>query len=176
MITRAELTEIGTITKTHGINGELNAVIPADVDLESLSCVVMEIDGIFVPFFISGLRTKGADGYLLKLDDVTTEADAADFRGKTVYALSREIDNSDDGDDDGGLYADDLIGYSVISTDGRLQGEITDLDTSTENVLFVIRDAAGKTCLVPVVDEFIDDIDSDSHKVTLDLPDGLIDL
>ena len=175
MITRSELSEIGSITKTHGINGELNAIIPADVDVESLSCVILEIDGIFVPFFITGLRPKGSEGYLVRLDGVTTEEEAAEFRGKSIYALSREIE-SDEDESDGGLYADDLIGYKVITTDGLLQGEIIDLDTATENVLFIIEEGGGKTCLVPVVDEFISDIDSENKIITLELPKGLLDL
>ncbi|MDE6802557.1 MAG: 16S rRNA processing protein RimM, partial [Muribaculaceae bacterium] len=105
MITRTELTEIGSITKTHGINGELNVIIPVDVDLESLSCAVIDIDGIFVPFFMTGVRQKGADGYLIKLDGVTTEEEAVEFRGKTLYALSREVESEEGGDADNGLYA-----------------------------------------------------------------------
>ncbi len=175
MITRAELSEIGSITKTHGINGELNALIPVDIDFESLSCIVLDIDGIFVPFFITGLRQKGLDGYLIRLDGVTTEEEAAEFRGKTIYALSREIESEED-ESDGGLYADDLIGYKVVTSDRLLQGEIIDLDTSTENVLFIIEDAGGKTCLVPVVDEFISDINSENKIITLELPKGLLDL
>ncbi|MBD5214469.1 MAG: 16S rRNA processing protein RimM [Bacteroidales bacterium] len=175
MITRTELTEIGSITKTHGINGELNVIIPVDVDLESLSCAVIDIDGIFVPFFMTGVRQKGADGYLIKLDGVTTEEEAVEFRGKTLYALSREVESEEGGDADNGLYADDLIGYKACSLDGLLQGEIIDLDTSTENILFIIERPEGNTCLVPVVDEFISDIDSDNKIVTFDLPDGLID-
>lgn len=175
MIERSELTQIGTITKPHGINGELNALVPYDIELDSISCLVFDVDGIFVPFYISGLRRKGTDGYLLRLDDVTSEEAAAEFRGKTIFALTRETPTPDSDDEDG-LYADDLVGFKAVSEDNLLNGEIIDLDTSTENILFVIKSDTGKTCLIPVVDEFITEIDAENKIVTLDLPDGLLDL
>lgn len=174
MIKRSELTEIGTALKTHGINGELNVVIPVDVDLDDLSCLIIDMDGIFVPFFIENARQRGADGYIVKFEGITSDLEGAEFRGKTIYALSREVVDGEISDD--GLYADDLIGYRVTSTDALLKGEIEDIDASTANVLFVVRTDDGKTCLVPVAEEFIDNIDSEKSEVTFNIPEGLLDL
>ncbi len=52
MIAAESLTEIGHFVKPHGINGELSAVIDRDIDIDSLRCIVVSIDGIFIPFFL----------------------------------------------------------------------------------------------------------------------------
>ena len=49
MITRAEITEIGTFNKPHGIQGEISASFLCDFDeIELLSCIIVDEDGIFV--------------------------------------------------------------------------------------------------------------------------------
>ena len=53
--------------------------------------------------------------------------------------------------------------------------EITGLDSSTANCLFIIDGTDGREILVPVAPEMIADIDTTRHKIIFDLPDGLID-
>ena len=54
-------------------------------------------------------------------------------------------------------------------------GEVTDVDTSTINTLFVV-DYQGEELLVPAQEEFIIDIDQKHKVITVDLPEGLIAL
>ena len=57
-----------------------------------------------------------------------------------------------------------------------LDGEITGVDDSTDNVLFIVRTSDGKQVLIPVADEFITGIDVDRQVVNVDLPSGLLEL
>ena len=70
MIKRSELRPVGTLLKTHGIDGEIVVQLTADVDLEALQCIVLEIDGIFVPFFPTSVRPKSAETDLVSIDGV----------------------------------------------------------------------------------------------------------
>ena len=70
---------------------------------------------------------------------------------------------------------DFLIGYSMIDQDGAKIGEITDVDFSTENALFVMeRD--GQNFYIPITDDFIVEIREDSKTLVMDLPQGMIDV
>ena len=51
MITESQLFPVGRLLKPHGINGEITVLLTADVDLASLSCIVLRIDGIFCAVF-----------------------------------------------------------------------------------------------------------------------------
>lgn len=176
MILRSELCEIGYVGKPHGISGEMNVTVKADVDPADLSCIVFDIDGIFVPFFPESIRRRGEEGYLVKLGGVDTEREAAQFSGKSVYALEREMPEPEEGDDDG-LYAEDMIGYRVTTDDSKLAGEIVDVDDSTDNILFVVKDdKSGRLYYIPVAEEFIEEIDTQQHTLRLSLPDGMLDL
>lgn len=54
-------------------------------------------------------------------------------------------------------------------------GLITDVDDSTINTLFVI-DHNGKELLVPAQEEFILKMDEKKRLMTVQLPDGLLNL
>lgn len=176
MIRPDELTSIGQAAKPHGIEGEFNILLHSDRDIElaDLSCIVMEMDGIFVPFFICSMRQRGADSILVRLDDIDNEVRAKEFNGKTVYVLKRECHTADDDlDDADGYYATDFIGFKVCDSDGEYLGTIDDVEDSTDNVLFIISRKDGSTLYIPVVDEFITAIDIDNKSLTMDLPTGL---
>ena len=70
---------------------------------------------------------------------------------------------------------DFFIGFTVIDDNGHDVGRIVDYDDSTDNVLFIVeRD--GDTLRLPVVDDWITDIDSERRTIAMTLPDGLLDL
>ena len=50
------------------------------------------------------------------------------------------------------------------------------VDDSTANFLFVVETPGGKEMLIPVVDEFITDISPDDRVLTVDLPQGMLEM
>lgn len=172
MILKEEICEIGQFNKPHGINGEISATFECDVeDVESLSCIVVDVDGIFVPFFVSGIRPKRATTLLLKIDDVDSEEAAKAFVGKPIYALRDQLEIE---------YADDdlrsLVGYTVSDERDGILGEIVDIEDSTENMLFIVETSDGENFFIPIADEFIIAIDDDARRVEMRLPEGITEL
>lgn len=173
MITRGMLTPAGEFNKSHGIKGEISASFDPRVDVGALKCVVAEVNGLFVPFFIDAIRSRGADAVLLSIDGITDENEAKLLSRKPLYLLNGDAALAADDEDDG-FYAEDLVGFSALDEDGAVIGKIAGVDSTTANVLFVIDRPDGSEALVPVADEFIDGIDPESATITLRLPDGLL--
>lgn len=181
MIRDQDLTLIGRFNKPHGINGEISAsLLYESLDPEALRCIVVKIDGINVPFFINSSRPKGRESFLFSLDGYDSEKSVAMFSNRDFYALSAELNDALDPDelqeDAEGLYAADLEGFSLLNPQGAVLGTITGIEDSTANVLFIVRRPDESTVFVPVADEFITDIDPDSRTITMDLPQGLLEL
>lgn len=181
MITDKEITAAGTFTKTHGLKGELHALLDIDADFFTQdSCFIIDVDGIFVPFFAESVRPKGHYATLIKPCGVDSEEQAKQFVGKTLYvnreALARFEQELAEDSDEQGRYVDDFIGYKLLDESGAELGEITDLETSTANTLFIVRTPDDKTLYVPVAEEFILAMDPDNHTITMRLPEGLIGL
>lgn len=173
MITIDEIISIGKFNKAHGINGELSATITApQVVLDNCSCIVCDIDGIFVPFFIKDYRTKSHETFLLSIDDINNEQDAAMLVNKDIYVKRNEY--SDALDDEDQLPIDFFIGFKAI-TNG-IKGNIVDIDDTTANVLFLIDTSDNRQLLIPAVDEFIASIDTENKVITMNVPQELLDL
>lgn len=172
MIQDNDISEIGKLLKPHGINGEIVVLLTKDVDLSDLSCLVLNIDGINVPFYLTGIRTKSRETDLIHIDGVADEKDAMQLCGHTVFALISELPISNSTD---GMYATDLIGYSV-KANGVEIGQITAIDDTTANILFIIEKIDGTTCLIPIADDFIDDINPGIRSIDLSVPEELLKL
>lgn len=175
MIRDCELTPVGRTGKPHGISGELNLTLVADVDLASLRCVVIKIDKINVPFFLTSVRPKGTGSTLVAIDGINDEKAASELSEHDVYALTDELPDDGSGDEDG-FYAGDLVGFHLTDGTGAAIGQITGVDDSTENILFEVERPDGPQVLIPVADEFITDIDIESRTIVMSLPSGLLDL
>ena len=73
MIHADDIATIGHVTKTHGIDGEMYVIIDDDIQPENLSCLIFDMDGLYVPFFISSSRRRGTDSWLIRLQGINSE-------------------------------------------------------------------------------------------------------
>lgn len=176
MITRDELIAIGHYNKPHGVAGELSATVDVDLEvLRGLSCLVSDIDGIFVPFFVNAIRPKSVDTMLLTIDGIENEKEAARLVNRDIYALKRDYQQESIDADADGYPLDFFIGFELRDSDGSRVGEITDVDEQTENAIFVV-DRDGSEIMVPATDDLIVEFDVDNKLMIMDLPEGLLDL
>lgn len=181
MITSEEVLAIGQLNKPHGIHGEISAKLNVDIEhLRLLSCIIFSIDGIFVPFFISSLRPKGEYSALIKIEGIEDENTAVEFSNKKIYALVHEcadfIELQPDCADDEVLI-EDLVGYKIADiTPNNIIGNIIEIDDSTENVLFVVETTGRNIIYIPVVEDFIVEVDCEEKIITMKLPTDLINI
>jgi len=176
MITRDELIAIGHYNKPHGVAGELSVTVDVDLEvLRGLSCLVSDIDGIFVPFFVNAIRPKSVDTMLLTIDGIENEKEAARLVNRDIYALKRDYQQESIDADADGYPLDFFIGFELRDSDGSRVGEITDVDEQTENAIFVV-DRDGSEIMVPATDDLIVEFDVDNKLMVMDLPEGLLDL
>ncbi|MDE6652087.1 MAG: ribosome maturation factor RimM [Paramuribaculum sp.] len=172
MIKLSDITEIGVFLKPHGIKGEIAAELDIESDeVSSLTCIICNMEGIFVPFFIDSVRSKGNDTVLLTLDGISDEKQASTFTGKKIYAKADEVSFSEEDD---GLYVTDMSGYTIFSPDGNEIGLIESVDSSTANILFIVKTPDKDTIFIPAAEEFIQSLDIERKTIVMDLPEGLI--
>ena len=177
MIEKSEIEEIGIYNKSHGINGEMSATFDVDVDVaEKLKCYISEIEGIYVPFFAERKRAKSDRTLLIKLEDIDDDQASRQLIGKKIFGLKRDLDRYvQDSEDDDSMSIDSFIGYVLEEEGGRRIGEITGVDTSTENYLFIV-DCDGRLVYIPAVDDYITDIDFAHRTIAMELPNGILEL
>lgn len=175
MIRKEDIVEIGKFQKTHALKGELNALLDIEPDYAfDGNPLIVETDGIFVPFYPESVRPKGSESFLVKLRDIDSQEQAQQFVNKKIYGLRADL--VDYFDDPEAELTADFVGFRIVDSSLGEIGTVTDIDDSTANVLFVVESPDGDTIYVPVAEEFIDAIDDDNMTIETTLPDGLVEL
>lgn len=167
MILEKEIFKAGKINKTHGVNGELNCAIDADT-IDRAEYMVLDMDGIFVPFFISNIRVKSSNSVLLTLEEIETETDARNLVGKDIYLPIHLMSDEDM------LSYEYFVGFTVVNADEKL-GEISFVDDQTVNILFGISAEDGDI-LLPAVEDFIMEVDNENKILYTNYPNELVEL
>ena len=159
MIKEQSVYKIGVIGKAHGVKGELSIQIDDDIfDRVDAEYLVLKLDGIFVPFFMEEYRFKSDSVALVKFEGVDTQERA------------RELAEQDESAE---LSYSALVGYTLIDDNsGKPVGTIAYVDEQTINIMFELEDGR----LIPASEELIVDVDQQARTITLDIPEGILDL
>ena len=170
MINEQEVYKIGIIGKAHGFKGELSIQIDDDVfDRVDAEYLVLKFDGIFVPFFMEEYRFKSDSVALVKFEGVDTQERARELTGVEVY-FPRELAEQDE---EAELSYAALVGYTLIDNNsGNPVGTIAYVDEQTIIIMFELEDGR----LIPASEELIVDVDQKNRTITLDIPEGILDL
>ncbi len=171
MIALSDTYPIGRIGKTHGVKGELAFYFQDDAWLEG-EYLLLSLNDILVPFFLEEWRCTSEERALIKLEGIDSQEEAAEIVGTEVYYL---IPNSEfripHSNNSAFRIPHSALNYS-IDTEDRALGKVVDIDNQTENVMFVLDSGL----LIPVVEEWVIDIDENQRVIRLELPEGLLDL
>ncbi|MCR5130343.1 MAG: ribosome maturation factor RimM [Prevotella sp.] len=173
MIKQEDVFQIGRIGKPHGVKGEVSFHFTDDVfDRVESEYLILEVDGILVPFFMEEYRFRSDETVLVHFCDVDTQERARELTGCPVFFLRSEVPVDDDE-----LTWAQIIGFSILDdAKGTEVGTLASVDDSTINTLFEIQTPEGQSVLLPANDDLITDIDTEARTISLIIPDGLLEL
>lgn len=168
MIRQEEVFRIGRLGKAHGVKGEVSFQFDDDIfDRVDSDYLILEVDGILVPFFIEEYRFRSDTVALVKFEDIDTQQRAQELTGCDVY-FPRSLAEEDDTPT-----LTFLVGFNIVEADtGTTIGRIAAIDDSTANLLFELEDGR----LIPANDDLINDIDNKRKVITMTIPEGLLEL
>lgn len=179
MIKEEEVYQIGTLTRTHGVRGEVAFLFTDDVwDRVEADYLFLRLDGLLVPFFLEEWRFRSDSVALLKFEDVDSADSAQALVGADVFfpkALTpSEIDEED-------LSWQHFIGFEVVtdpegSPEGLLLGTVTAVYDQTANVLLEVTSPDGHDILIPAHEDFILSADHRERRLYVSVPDELLTL
>lgn len=172
MIRQEEVYKIGKIGKPHGVKGELTLFFDDDVfDRVEAEFLVLCVDGILVPFYMDEWRFKTGETALVKFTDIDTKEAASELTGCEVF-FPKHLSDRDDDD----LTWDEIKGFEVVDANYGNIGKVVSIDDSTANVIMDVETAKGSIVLIPANENLIKEVNSESRRIIVDLPDGLVDL
>lgn len=173
MISDSDVYKIGTLTRTHGIRGEVAFQFTDDVwDRVDADYLFLRLDGLLVPFFLEEWRFRSDSAALLKFEDVDDAVAASRLVGADV-CFPKELTPSDVDEED--LTWKHFIGFEVFQEEQKL-GTVSSVLDQTANVLLVIETPEGKELLIPAHENFILKADHRQRLLLVDIPEELLTL
>jgi 16S rRNA processing protein RimM len=168
------LVTIGEIGRPHGLRGELRVTLLSD-DPDRLAevreCVLWDAESDRrEPVRIVSARPHGGV-MLMVFDGFETVEAARTLVGRLLAVPGGEARPLPEGF----FYPWQLEGCRVVTEAGEEVGVVVGLEQSAAHDLWVVR-AGAREHLVPAVPEIVKEVDLAARRVTVRLPDGLLDL
>ena len=164
MIRREEVFKIGHIGKPHGLQGEVQFLFTDDVfDRVEADYLVIDMEGILVPFFMESYRFRSDEMALVTFEDIDTEEKARRLSLHDVY-FPKSLADADA----------QLSGWRALAHE--VLGEVESVEDSTANVILQVVRPDGTSFAIPASPDLIQAVDTAQRLLTMTVPDGLLDL
>jgi 16S rRNA processing protein RimM len=156
---------LAEVARPHGVRGELRVKV-YNSDSELLPSVrdvlVRRADGVERSIRLQSVR--GADeGFLLaKLEGVDDRDEAESYRGAQLCVRRDSFPPLEEGE----FYACDVVGSRLFGPEGEL-GIVEDLVSYPTADVLVVRLSGGTRSEIPLIDDYIAEIDSGARQVRL---------
>ncbi len=166
-----EVLQVGIITTTHGVRGEVK-VYPTTDDanrFKKLKEVILDTGREKSTREIQGVKFF-EQMVILKLKGIDTLEEAAKYRQAGLYVTR---DNAVKLNRDEYFIAD-LIGLEVCDVSGDSLGRLEDVMTTGANDVYVIRMGDGRELLLPAIKQCILDVDMEQRRMKVHVLEGLL--
>ena len=172
-MTKDDLFQIGYITDTHGLKGEVK-VFPTTDDVRRFD--VLEDTILVTPKGekISLVAEKARyfkNLVILKFKDYDDINDVEKFKKSELYVTRENAIPLEEGE----YYLKDLYGLKVITDEGEDLGIIDDIIETGANDVYVVKGDSGEV-LIPNIKQCVLKVDLENSTMEVHLLDGLRDL
>ena len=161
-----ELAYIGYFSKTHGVKGQLILRVENNFFVDDVKAFFVESTTGKAPYFISDIK-ENKSGFIVSLESLEVVEKARLLTGKKVYIDSQFLDEEE---------ADfEWRSYELVDKHHGSLGLISDVTDNGAQVLITIN-YKGKEIILPLVEDFIQEIDEKGKRLFFNAPEGLIDV
>ena len=165
--------QVGVIASTHGLQGEVN-VFPTTEDPNRFK------------------KLKKVTLHTQRGEEILLDVQSARFFKKFVIVKFKQFDNINDVEkfrgceltidrsdaiklNPGEFYCADLMGLEVVSEEGQVLGNISDiLQTGANDVYEMTRSDNGEKVYIPAIKDCIKEISLESKKIIIHVLEGLM--
>lgn len=165
-----DLLQVGVITSTHGIKGEVK-VFPTTDDnnrFKKLKECYIEYKNEMLPVEVLSCKFF-KNMVILKFKEIDNINDVEKYKQCKLFvdranAVKLEKDE---------YFVTDLIGISVYKKDGSLLGTLTEIIPTGANDVYVVTGEDKREWLLPAIKECILNVDMENRKMTICLMKGM---
>jgi 16S rRNA processing protein RimM len=167
-----DLLQVGVITSTHGIRGEVK-VFPTTDDVsrfKKLKNVILDDGRQKIDMEIASVKFF-KNMVIVKFKGIDNINDVEKYRKARLLVTRENAVPLEENE----YYIADLIGLSAVSDEGEALGTVTDVLQTGANDVYVITTPDKKEILVPAIHDCILQVDLEKQEMQIHLLPGLRD-
>ena len=167
-----QLLRVGVISSTHGVRGEVK-VYPTTDDMnrfKELKKVVLDTGREHLELEISGVKFF-KNQVILKFKGIDNINDIEKYKGKDLLVHREDAVALGENEN----YVADLIDLKVVTEDGQVLGDLTDVMETGANDVDVGEVEDGRELWIPAIRQCILDVDLEKEVMTVHVLPGLFD-
>lgn len=167
---KADCFYLGKIAKKFSFKGEVLVYLDTDEpeDYEDLESVFVDFHKNLVPFFIENAALHKNNFLRVKFEEVDSEADADEIIGRDIYLPLSMLPPLEGNK----FYYHEVISFTIIDQNIGEVGKITAINDTTAQPLFEVEQD-GRDFFIPMIDQFIIEVDRKNKKIIMNLPEGI---
>ena len=168
-----DLLQVGIITSTHGVRGEVK-VYPTTDDprrFRRLKEVVLDTGREKINLEIEGVKFF-KQFVILKFKGLDNINDIEKYRQKSLYVTRKNAVRLQRDE----YFIADLIGLKVQDEDGTELGTVKDVIETGANDVYEVEMADGRSLLLPAIKQCILNVDVEIGMMQVHVLEGLLDL
>jgi 16S rRNA processing protein RimM len=173
-MTKEDCIELGYISKTQGARGEVRAILDVQ-DITSYQGIKLiylsNKDAPLIPTLVTSFIPRDDKEAVLTFEGVGDKSAAEVFVGSSLFIPATflpELPNDQ-------LYYFEIEGFQVVDTQKGEIGIVDFVQEQNGNDLLVVN-FQEKEILIPMHEDILLEVDKASKKVTVQLPEGLLEL
>ena len=169
---------IGFTKKTYGVKGELKVNIPDKYleDFAQAEVVFLGLAGRKIPYFIEYINFENP--FTVKFEDYNAKEVATELTGKEIFMRTKDLLAEEEKvleiEAEGLLY-EQYVNYIIEDKTHGLLGKIEEIIEYPQQEMAAIS-IKEKEVLIPLNEQLIINIDDGTKTISMDLPDGLLNL
>ena len=168
---------IGKILKPHGIKGELS--IKFDIDWlkgrkpqkQKILFIEIYAGDELIPFFIEMAEADGSGSGRIKFEDYNSIESVRDLVNKEIFVQAHSFSPKTEGL----IAGNELLGFSVSDKNSGTIGWVEDVLEHAKQQMLVVKNGE-KEILIPLVKEFIVNVDKKERIIHMMIPEGITDI
>ena len=166
-----QLLQVGVISSTHGVRGEVK-VFPTTDDVarfKKLKNVILDTGRGYLSLEVESVKFF-KQFVILKFKGMDNINDIEKYKGKSLlvdreHAVKLRKDE---------YFIADMIGLTVFTDDGATFGVLKDVLETGANDVYIIDSLQHGEVLVPAIKQCILDVDIENRKMVIHLMEGLV--
>ena len=165
-----DLLQIGVITTTHGIRGEVK-VYPTTDDVhrfEELNSLLLDTGREYRELEIQNVKYFKQYA-ILKFRGIDNINDIEKYKGKSLYVTRENAQHLDEDE----YYIADLIGMELYLEDGSRFGTLKDVMETGANDVYIVKKEQTPDLLIPAIKDCIKNVNIEEGTMIVHLLPGL---